>query len=393
MTRTTTGHPARAFRGGLLLLLAWLAYRAPAIEHDFDAAVTAALGGAPIASRNRAFPGPTSVSSPSHTILATAGPRPALVPAFAGQRLATGVTTPPGQPRFDAIASPSADPDDGFDEATGSAVPDLPSTPVSAPAVVAKLDPGEFAGQAYARLAAGDRRGAARLFAVALAGGEDGRAAAWRVQRAVLVRRWSGSAYSIVRARGEVDLAATPVLGGGQSGAALAWAIDPLARHPFALTARATGAHDDGGRSALAAAGVAWHPLPGVTVAAERLVALGPGARGDWTARIAGGAAAERRGIDGAAYGEAGIVGSTTYAAAQAHLGSVRHFGGVTFGPGIGAWASVQHGSGKTVDRVDLGPGVTARAGPFALAADFRFRIAGTAAPGSGPVLTLTAAF
>lgn len=249
---------------------------------------------------------------------------------------------------------------------------------------------GDLATRAYARLAAGDRRAALRLFDAALAIG-DPRAAAWKAQRDALTRRWSGSTYSIVRARGTVDLAVTRVLGGGQSGGGIAFALDPLARRPFALTLRGSIAHDDGGRSTLAAAGIAWHPAAGVTLAAERLIPIGPAAHGDWTARVAGGAARTVGGIEATAYGEAGIVGRSAYAAAQARVGQRRLGGAVS--PGIGAWASIQRGGGRTVDRLDLGPGVTVHAHGVSLAFDYRFRVAGNAAPGSGPVLTLSAAF
>lgn len=249
---------------------------------------------------------------------------------------------------------------------------------------------GKVATRAYARLAAGDRRAAVELFDAALTIG-DPRARVWAAQRDALTRRWSGSAYSIVRARGVVDLAGTPVLGGGQSGGGLAFALDPLARRPFALTVRGSVAHNDGGRSALAAAGIAWHPAAGITLAVERLIPIGPAARGDWTVRVAGGAARTIGVVEATAYGEAGIVGRSTYAAAQARLGQ-RLLGG-TVSPGIGAWASVQRGGEQTVGRVDLGPGVTVRAHGVALAVDYRFRVTGNAAPGSGPVLTLSAAF
>lgn len=249
---------------------------------------------------------------------------------------------------------------------------------------------GNLATRAYARLAADDRRAAVRLFDAALAIG-DPRASAWTAQRRALTRRWSGSAYSIIRARGIVDLAVTPVLGGSQSGGGLAFVVGPLARRPFALTVRGSIAHDDGGRSALAAVGIAWHPAAGITLTAERLIPIGPAARGDWTVRVASGAARTIGGIETTAYGEAGVVGQSTYAAAQARAGW--RLSGDAVSPGIGAWASVQHGGGRMVNRVDLGPGITVHAHGISLAIDYRFRVTGNAAPGSGPVLTLGAAF
>ena len=222
------------------------------------------------------------------------------------------------------------------------------------------------------------------------AGGDD-RAGAWQTQRDTLRYRWSASAYSIIRASGDAGLAATPVLGGGQSGAAIAWTPDPLSAHPLALTARAETAHDDT-RSAFAAVGVAWHPVRGVTIAAERLIPIGSATHGDWAVRVAAGAATSGP-IGASAYGEAGVVGTTAYAAVEGRTGVDLRVSDVTVSPGGGGWASVQRGHRRTIDRFDLGPGVTFRAGRFSLAAEYRFRIAGNAAPRSGPVVTLSAAF
>ena len=60
---------------------------------------------------------------------------------------------------------------------------------------------------------------------------------------------------------------------------------------------------------------------------------------------------------------------------------------------GAGAWAAAQPG----LSRLDLGPQAALRlpvAGhAMTLAADWRLRAAGNAAPGSGPTLTLTTDF
>ena len=85
-------------------------------------------------------------------------------------------------------------------------------------------------------------------------------------------------------------------------------------------------------------------------------------------------------------------IGTTAYAAVQGRTGVDLRVSDVTVSPG-GGWASVQRGHRRTIDRFDLGPGVTFRAGRFSLAAEYRFRIAGNAAPRSGPVVTLSAAF
>jgi hypothetical protein len=109
--------------------------------------------------------------------------------------------------------------------------------------------------------------------------------------------------------------------------------------------------------------------------------------------RVAGGLSRTAGVVDVSAYGETGAVGPVAYASAQAHLGVTLRRHGIALCPGFGSWASVQSGRGSTVDRLDLGPGVTARSRILSLSVDYRFRIAGNAAPGSGPVVTLAAAF
>ncbi|MGI4879222.1 MAG: hypothetical protein ACRYG4_17240 [Janthinobacterium lividum] len=380
--RTTTGHPTRALRGGALLIVLWVTYRAPAMRAAFDAAINAA-------------------GATSNVVVAASVSRwrprtaPTIQIAFSPAPILESPTRyPPLLPATKALVRPAADVARANENAVVPVAATVPPEPRQQPsAIPSGTAAGDYATAAYARLSAGDRRSAARLFDAALATAGDPRSAAWRAERDALNRRWSGSAYSIVRAGGASDLAVAPVLGGGQSGAALAWAPDPLSPRPLALTLRGTIAHDDGGRSALAAVGTAWHPFTGVTLAAERLLPLGPAARGDWAVRIAGGVNRTAGAIDASVYGEAGAVGPVAYAAAQAHLGATLRRHGIAFGPGFGGWASIQSGRGSTVDRFDFGPGVTARTGRLSLSADYRFRVAGNAAPRSGPVLTLAAAF
>ncbi|MBV8972656.1 MAG: hypothetical protein JO290_10230 [Sphingomonadaceae bacterium] len=266
-----------------------------------------------------------------------------------------------------------------------------PTGSATAPADTVDAAPGELATAAYARLAAGNRREAVRLFDAALAG-DDPRAAAWQAERDRLTRRWSASAYSIIRARGDPGLADRPLLGGGQSGAQLAFTPAPLAPRPLSLTVRGSAAHDDGGRSGFIATGLQWRPFTGVTLAAERLFPVGPAARGAWELRLAGGGERGVGWLHLTGYGEGGVIGSAPYAAVQARAAASFDLRHVRIEPGGGVWAAWQHDR-TSVDRVDVGPGVAAYAGPFAVEADYRFRIAGNAAPASGPVLTLSAAF
>jgi hypothetical protein len=176
-------------------------------------------------------------------------------------------------------------------------------------------------------------------------------------------------------------------------GASLAWLPDPLARRPLALVARANMAADSNGlrqETAQLAIGLRQALLPGVTLSAERLIALGDGTRGDWTLRLAAGGTRGRL----EAYGEAGVLaGGTLYGGAQGRARLLR------IGPATldaGTWASLQTGGearAPDVWRVDVGPSVAASWRGVRLQADWRARVGGNAAPGSGPVVTVSAGF
>ncbi|MEY2883250.1 MAG: hypothetical protein RL490_974 [Pseudomonadota bacterium] len=287
-------------------------------------------------------------------------------------------------------------------------LPEPPSLPTPETAAVRPPDTtasDRLATRAYAALAAGERREAARLFARALAGPADPRAATWQRERQRLVQRWSGDAWTLLRAAGPVAPAASPVLGGGQSGASLAYTLDPLARRPLALVTRINAASDIDGApvaaSAQAAFGLRWQPRPGLSLSAERLVAIGADTSDDWTLRIAGGGT-RRRGrlaLDG--YAEAGALArGPLYVGGQARLArDLLADGGATLAAGVGAWGSVQgdRRGGPMLGRFDLGPAAALRVPmggvTLAVVADYRFRLAGKAAPGNGPSLTVSLAF
>lgn len=287
--------------------------------------------------------------------------------------------------------------------------PAMPPLPIVVASVIgAQGAPvaGALAAQAYARLAAGDRRRAARLFDAALAAGPDARAGQWRAERRRLGRRWSGGVFSLLRDAGDagnsgIAGAATPVLGGGQTGATLAFAIDPLARRPVALVARVNAAIGAGAaldrRSAQGAIGVRWQLLPQASLSAERLIALGADARDDWVVRLAAGGAARHGRIEVTGYGEAGVIANgDVFAGAQGRAVGRALVGPVALSAGAGGWASVQ-AAGTTTARVDVGPTLAASlplgTATLEVSADWRFRVAGNAAPGSGPVVTLSTRF
>ncbi|KAB7644841.1 hypothetical protein [Polymorphobacter fuscus] len=262
----------------------------------------------------------------------------------------------------------------------------------------------DLATRAYARLAAGDRRGADALFGAAIAAADAGggapQAADWTRARQQLRRRWSGDAFVLFRDAGTPGgAAASPVLGGGQSGGSLAWRIDPLARRPLAVLARVYAAHDDrdliDGKTTQAALGVRWQPLPGVSIAAERLIAVGRQTSGDWNFRVAVGGERQLGPVRVDGYGEAGARGNgDVYAGGEARAAvPVGRVAGVGLSAGPGVWGSIQTGF-VTVSRVDVGAGVTGRlpAG-VAVRADYRWRVAGNAAPISGPAVTVSVGF
>ena len=404
--------PLRPLAALVLLTVVWLWWRAPVIRHDI--ARLAAAARADLAERkagHRDFAGGPAQAwrtlanlsdVPGQAILsptpalppppATTGGNPlyALAPITSRAALPEPVDSPDRRGQQAQSSSANAQ------TAAGAPTPNPPIAVDHVPTAPER----NAAEEAYRALAAHDRRAAANGFREALAQmAGDPRAAIWRKQLELLEKRWSGSAYVLVRRSGASDLAVAPVLGGGQAGAQLAYAVDPLATRPVQIEVRATAPTSAPRQAGQAALGLAWHPWPGAAVAVERLFALGNQSRGGWTARLSGGSATEARGarwLDASAYGEGGAVGLhnvATYAAFQGRIG-----GGMRLGErllatgGIGAWASVQHDR-TTIDRLDTGPTLGVRSGNLELRVDYRLRVAGNARPGSGPALTVATLF
>jgi hypothetical protein len=418
------GQPLRALSLAGLVLALWVAVRLPALEHDF-AAARAGLAPAALAAR-------TDEPVPALAPLADAGGPDAAVGdgsmgdgglgyddlAYAARDDASGWNgTAPAVPRYGpagryAAADPAAMTAGGFalplptrPLAGAAAAPAPPAPAGSAAAAPLSPDASNFAAAAYARLADGDKRGALRLFNLALASDDgDPRRRQWLADRRSLTRRWSLEAYALVRDPGGSGLgaAASPVLGGGQSGAIVAWRFNPLARRPIALVGRLTAATGNGGQldnaSSQAAFGARWQVLPGVSLSAERLVAIGATARNDWTLRLAAGADGRRGRVHWSAYGEAGVLGSGEgYGGGEARaMVEVVRLGKARFELGPGIWGSVQTGP-FTLGRLDIGPSLSTRLPigrtTLGISADWRQRVAGQALPGSGPVVTLSTNF
>ena len=208
-------------------------------------------------------------------------------------------------------------------------------------------------------------------------------------------RRWSGSAWLLVRrGGGGAPLAAGGTLGGSQAGARLLYRLNGDPARPLALAARfyaPLGRTDE----AEAAVGLDWRPaarLP-VHLLAERRQAVGKSGRSAFALTLYGGIdRALPHGLQLSAYGQAGIVGARSrdlFADASARLSLPA--GPVEIGGAF--WGAAQPGA----SRIDAGPQISyrlpVRSANLRLSADWRFRVAGDAAPGSGPALTLAADF
>lgn len=436
---TGAGRPLRVFLVAGLGLGVWIMLRLPIVERDARAAglpspARQAGGVRPVSLAGAALAGnPVDVAraevdvAAARLALAQAqlrlvqaqhgeGYRPQAYPALA-HATAPGASQPPTylpQPAYrgpPAHRHAAAIPDYGYRLPAGhrraTAAPELLG--VSAPpAGGTALPPGhDLASRAYAALAAGDRREAVRLFdaALALPAGpvESPNRLAWSAERRRLVKRWTGSIYSLLRDGGAVGPTASTVLGGGQSGGILAWTANPLARAPVSIVARFNSANDrrgaPDGRTSQAAVGISWQPLKGVSITGERLFRIGTFARNDWNLRLAGGAEGKRGRIEWNAYGEAGVLGAgDVYAGAQARatlpllvLPKARILAGA------GAWGSVQNSAGYALGRFDVGPTLVMRtplgSGVVDFSADYRFRLVGGALPTSGPALTVSTGF
>lgn len=203
--------------------------------------------------------------------------------------------------------------------------------------------------------------------------------------------RWSVSAWLLVRDEGGAGaLAPGGTLGGSQAGARLSHALGGS----LSLSVRAyLPLHHRAG--AELAAGIDWRPHPAVPVhlLAERRQRLGRDGRSAFGLTVYGGASrtlgAHLR-LD--AYAQAGVVGLRARDLfADGALRLSRRVGPVEIG--AGAWGAAQPGA----RRLDAGPSLSwrlpVRAANLRLQADWRFRLAGGAAPGSGPALTLAADF
>lgn len=199
-------------------------------------------------------------------------------------------------------------------------------------------------------------------------------------------KRWSASAWLFVRADGPVPLGTASELGGSQAGMRLFYDLV----EPVAVTARISRpiARALGGEASV---GVALrHGNVGVLV--ERRIALDRGGRNDFSVTGYGGISEVSLGygvrLDG--YVQAGIVGRDGFADSAMRVErTVATLDKVRISAGGGVWSGIQPGA----RRLDIGPQLVAQLpieiGTIRVSAEWRQRVAGNAAPASGPALTM----
>ena len=211
--------------------------------------------------------------------------------------------------------------------------------------------------------------------------------------------RWSASAWAFVRrGEGKPLAAAAGLLGGSQAGARIGYRLNHDVAHPLSLSARV---YSPLGRSggAEGALGLEWKPMRAVPLSllAERRQAIGRGGRSAFAIMAYGGVSEQR--VAGPValdvYVQGGVVGAKSrdlFVDGSAALAFPVGESG-EFKIGLAAWGAAQPG----VARVDAGPQISYRLPlndtSMRLTADWRMRIVGDAAPGSGPALTLSTAF
>ena len=203
-------------------------------------------------------------------------------------------------------------------------------------------------------------------------------------------QRWSGSAWALMRGDGATSLASGGQLGGSQIGMRLFFTPGPKA---LAVTARISAPMNQrtGGEAAIGLA------LKGrnVGLIAEQRIALDKGGRNAPAVFAYGGVSDVKLGhdikLDG--YAQAGVVGIKDPAAfidgavrIERHVLTAEK---ASLSIGAGAWGSAQPGAA----RLDIGPQVVARMTVgetnLRISAEWRQRIAGDAAPASGPAVTV----
>lgn len=224
-------------------------------------------------------------------------------------------------------------------------------------------------------------------------------------------RRWSGDGWLLLRRGGNgfnLPGAGLPganlpsgAYGASQAGAVIRYRLAPSSPLRPAVYLRASSGLERP-RGEEAALGLSIRPLPKVPVAAMAEARITRTLSGN-IVRPAVALVSEfppqplPLGFRAEAYAQAGWVGgkgSTAFADGQARIEKpLLSTGRLELRAGAGAWGGAQRGA----QRLDVGPTATL-AVPLGgasgrVSADWRFRVAGDAAPDSGPALTLSAGF
>ena len=200
------------------------------------------------------------------------------------------------------------------------------------------------------------------------------------------------SAWALLRGRpGPSSLATGGTLGGSQAGARLTYNVSPLLAASLRSTSPVGGAR--GGEIAAGVRVTPFRSIP-VSLTAERRHAIG---------KLGGGRSAFALFLEGGVYQRPIAWGFELDAYAQAGVVGMRRRdlfvdGGYTltrplfgrYAAGFGMWGGMQ----PRLYRVDAGPRVSMRVrSNMRIHLDYRYRLAGNAEPGSGPVVTLAADF
>ncbi len=206
------------------------------------------------------------------------------------------------------------------------------------------------------------------------------------------IDRLSMSSWAMMRRDpGSPSLATNGQLGGSQAGARFLWRFD----RRFAASVRTSAPIGGTQRTAELAAGLRFQPFPDIPVAltAERRQSFGPDKGASGFALFAEGGVYDRpiaAGFDLDAYLQAGIVGIRDHAAFVDGSATLTRPVWRRMSAGFGLWGGAQPG----LARFDAGPRVSYRFGrSMRVHVDYRQRLLGKAAPGSGPVLTLAGDF
>ena len=206
------------------------------------------------------------------------------------------------------------------------------------------------------------------------------------------IDRLSMSAWAMMRRDpGSPSLAANGQLGGSQAGARFLWRID----RRFAASIRSSAPIGGVQRTAELAAGLRFQPFARIPVAltAERRQSFGRDKGPSAFAFFAEGGVYDRpilAGFNLDAYLQAGVVGVRDQAAFVDGSATLTRPLWHQFSAGFGVWGGAQPG----LARLDVGPRVSLRLGrAMRVHLDYRQRLLGQAAPGSGPVVTLAADF